>query len=193
MMDRSNELLSLLAKLVAPERRSDGVRTLAHFLGAEDLFLFIADPEVKELLPAPGFAQTLPGGRSWHEFLSHCEQGLHRGTLPWPRLDSPAPAIGIGCRAESAVILVGGNPSEKAVRDLALHLPLLAAALRGERAVAHCAAEARLAQKLAQQARELAIHLDQARHAAQEEIIARRIAEAEVRELNQTLERRVQD
>ncbi|HWP34243.1 MAG TPA: hypothetical protein VNM66_01470, partial [Thermodesulfobacteriota bacterium] len=54
----------LLAGLADPARRPAAVRALAAGLGAEELVVFVPDPELGVLLPAPGFPQTLPAAGS---------------------------------------------------------------------------------------------------------------------------------
>jgi signal transduction histidine kinase len=194
MTERQAAVLKLLTALISPEQRSAAAQELATLLGAEALIVFVKDSDVDALLPAPGFPQTLPNGREWQTFLRGGSSAtIHRGIVSWPDTESRQPALGVFAGCGAALVLIGGAPREDEASDLAHYLPLLCAALQGERAVAHCAAEARFAAQLAQQARELAVNLDQARRAAQDEIAARKRAEAEVRELNERLEQRVRE
>lgn len=194
MSHDSRETLELLGQLVDAAARPDAIRALTSHLGAEVILIFIRDPEVKVFLPAPGFPQTLPDGRAWQDFLVSCANGqLRRGSLTCPDRKPPRAAVGIGYRGEAAVVLLGGQPAEAEVRKLGEYLPLLYVALRGELAVALRAAEVQFAHQLARQASELTTAVDEARRAAQQELVARKRAEAEVRELNETLERRVEE
>ncbi len=71
-MARSRHPLSLISALTSPGERGQAARQLAESLGAEDLILFIRDPEIGVLLPAPGFQQTLPSGKIWRALLNDC-------------------------------------------------------------------------------------------------------------------------
>jgi signal transduction histidine kinase len=194
MTEGSENIVAILAKLIEPRERVAAAQQLAAALSAEASLVFIRDQEVDVLLPAPGFPQTLPDGRGWQSFLQHCvNEGVGCGAVSWPHAGSQTRAIGVCAGRDIALVLVGGEPTETSARQLRGYLPLVAGALRGESAAAHYGSQARLSQELAQQARELAGHLDRARRDAQEEVVARKRAEEEVRQLNQTLERRVQD
>ncbi len=194
MRERSATILGLLARLIEPGNRSQVADELAACLGVESLIIFIADPEIGLLLPAPGFPRTLPNGRAWQAFLNAAgETRVRRGSVSWPDALQQKPAVLISAGRDAAMVLIGGQPQEEEAHDIAIYLPLVAGALRGERAVELGAAESRFAAQLAQQARELAQNLDRARRAGHEEIVARKRAEAEARELNATLERRVHE
>lgn len=193
-MTERQAVLERLTGLISPEQRGASAEALATLLGAETLIVFVNDTIVDALLPAPGFTQTLPIGRLWQAFLrGGAGKSVHRGTVPWPTAKERKSALGIFSACGAALVLIGGDPREEEASEIVHYLPLLCAAFSGERAVAHCAAEARFAAQLAQQTRELALNLDQARRAAQDEIAARKRAEAEVRELNERLEQRVKE
>ncbi|HEU4792448.1 MAG TPA: hypothetical protein VFS96_02220, partial [Nitrolancea sp.] len=130
---RRNQLLTLVAKLRDPRERQVTARSLARHLGADDLMLFVPDPEIEVLLPAPGFPQTLPGGQAWRTFLAKsAADGCHSGEFPFPGSSTPISALGVAAGDGSILVLLGGNPNLDAVNDVCLILPLLAAALRGE-------------------------------------------------------------
>jgi hypothetical protein len=174
-----SEALGLLARLTDPSQRREAARALARHLGAADLIVFTRDPELDVLLPAPGFPQTLPQGRSWRAFLATCaEAGRHTGELPVPGGEGTAPALGIAARDGSVLILLGGAPHLDRVADVGLLLPLLAAAFREERAALTAAGQAHVAREAAAQASILAAALDTARrelqHALGEAEAARR-------------------
>ncbi len=57
-MSLNNSLAALVSKLAIPGERANSARDLAAYLGAEGLIVFIKDPEIEVLLPAPGFRQT---------------------------------------------------------------------------------------------------------------------------------------
>lgn len=194
MTERQAAVLKLLSGVIDSEQRTAAAQALATLLGAEAMIVFIHDPTIDAWLPGPGFLQTLPNGRVWQAFLRGAAgRSIHHGTVTWPDAEARKPALGIFSACGAALVLIGGQPQQEEASEITDYLPLLCAAFRGERAVNQCAAEARFAAQLAQQARELALNLDQARRAAQDELAARKRAEAKVRELNDRLEQRVRE
>lgn len=78
--------LKLFSKLITPETRQIGARELAETLKSKDLVIFDFDAEIKALLPAIGFPQTLWGTKHWRNFLAKCERdGWAAGELPCNR------------------------------------------------------------------------------------------------------------
>lgn len=154
----------LLGALTDPDQRLLTAQALAQHLGAETLLVFLYDAEVETYLPAPGFVQTLPSGRAWREFLQACaEQGYWVDQVPFPTANEHMPAVGM-CNAGGAVlVLLGGTPRREAVDELALLLPLLAAALVGERTAGNAQAQVTLLRRAATEAQTLAEGLDAAR------------------------------
>ncbi|HUS14423.1 MAG TPA: hypothetical protein VM536_05310, partial [Chloroflexia bacterium] len=133
--------------MTRPEGRWETARELAAYLGARDLLIFIPDPEVHTLLPAPGFPQTLPGGREWQAFLTRCAaEGAQHALLPFPSAGIRSPAVGVAEPYGSVLVLLGGAPHLAHARAAAAALPLLTAGLRGEQA-------AQIAQSHIEQAR----------------------------------------
>jgi signal transduction histidine kinase/ActR/RegA family two-component response regulator len=127
-------VLPFVADMADPERRAAAARTLAEHLGAKDLLIFALDEDVGALLPAPGFPQTLPGGREWREFVRRCAQeGRAQGELPYPEVATVLPASGIALRGGAVLVLLGGRPRAELVAQVVEALPLLAAAFRAER------------------------------------------------------------
>jgi signal transduction histidine kinase/CheY-like chemotaxis protein len=127
-------VLPLIADLSDPERRSAAGRRLAEHLGAQDLLIFAPDEAVGALLPAPGFPQTLPGGREWRAFVQRCEQqGRAEAELPYPDVATVMHATGIVLRGGGVLVLLGGGPRAELVAPTVETLPLLMAAFRAER------------------------------------------------------------
>jgi signal transduction histidine kinase len=140
---------------IAAQRQAAAQR-LAQQLGADALLVFAADREVDAWLPAPGFPQTLPRGHQWQAFLRACAAaGEHRGTLPYPDAASELPALGIAA-GDAVLVVLGGGPRGEALATVRALLPLLAAALQGERTAQVAAAQARIAQETAARAEALA-------------------------------------
>lgn len=164
-MSTHTQTLTFVAALADPAHRDRAVHALALHLGVEDLLLFITDPEIGILLPAPGFPQTLPQGRLWHTFLAEClKLGQHSGELPFPNATTIKRAIGFAVKeGSSAMVLLGGTTLSNEVTSVSKLLPLLEAAFRGERAVLTANAAANVAQQTAEQANTLANALDHVR------------------------------
>jgi signal transduction histidine kinase/ActR/RegA family two-component response regulator len=158
-----------MARLAEPGQRGEAARALATVLGAADLMIFVLDAEVGAMLPAPGFLQTLPEARRWRGFLGELAgRSVMAGTLPFPRAGEETAAVGLMAVDGSALVLLGGNPSEAtagAVRDV---LPVLAAAFRSERALVVAEGQAAVARQAAGQAKLLTASLENARHELQQ-------------------------
>lgn len=126
------ETLALVTDLADPVQRREAASALAHHLGAQNLIIFVRDPDLDVLLPAPGFPQTLPRGRIWRDFLRECRSANpHAGGLPFPDATTTASATGY---ASEGIVLVflGAKPRPAAVLEILPALRLLGAALRGE-------------------------------------------------------------
>jgi len=170
--------LALIAALAAPERRGEAARDLAQQLGAEELIIFVKDAEVDLLLPAPGFAQTLPHGHLWHAFLAACiERGQHTAHLPFPDEKTMRPATGLAS-GDAAIVLLGHGALSGEIDTVRLLLPLLKAAFSGEQATQTAQASAIVAQRAAREAQALAASLDGTRDMLQKAL-------TEVRQLEQ--------
>lgn len=163
------ELFELAALLKDPAGRAESARMLARRAGAEDLIIFILDPEIGVLLPAPGFRQTLPDARRWHAFLSTLRgQTQSSGRLPYPSAADETPALAVAGSDGSVLVLLGGEPVIEIAQALRVVLPVLAGALQGEQAVLAAGGHASVAREAAGQAKLLAGSLDNARAALQE-------------------------
>jgi signal transduction histidine kinase/ActR/RegA family two-component response regulator len=155
-------VLPFVADLADPERRAAAAKTLAEHVGAKDLLVFAPDEEVGALLPAPGFPQTLPGGREWREFVRRCAQeGRAQADLPYPDVATVLPASGIALRGGAVLVLLGGRPRAELVAQAVAALPLLAAAFRAERKAMAGAGHAAAAVASTRQSEELVARLTQ--------------------------------
>jgi hypothetical protein len=163
------KLLTLASALTDATRRAAAARELAAFVGAEDLIVFMRDREVGALLPAPGFPQTLPDSAAWRELLSTCvARGSASAVLQVPGFPEKAVVRAVADERAAVVALAGGNPAPDRAADLALLLPLIAAAFAGEITALAAEGHAAVARETAAQASLLATSLDQARRALQE-------------------------
>jgi signal transduction histidine kinase len=175
-------ILDLVAALGSRERRREAARALAAAVGAEDLLLFLADPALGVLLPAPGFPQTLPRAGAWRAFLAACTRAgaasTHRGGVPSLGPDPQVETVALGCAATdgSVLVLLGGTPSPEALDVPRRLLPLVAAAVQGELAARAADGQAALAREAATRAEAMARSLDQNRRELEEAL--RREAEA---------------
>ncbi|MFN2456114.1 MAG: ATP-binding protein [Pyrinomonadaceae bacterium] len=162
-MSRLTHPLSLIPALVSFDGRREAARRLAEQLDAEDLILFIQDPEINILLPAPGFLQTLPAAKTWRELLKNCTTEWTTADVPFPNAESLKRAAAIAGTDGSVLALIGGNPNLDEARAVVELLPLLAAAFRGERAMLIAEGQTRVARQAAEQSKALAQKLDAAR------------------------------
>jgi len=157
------ETLVLVSNLSNPLRRRDAAAALALHLGADDLIVFVKDPELNVLLPAPGFPQTLPGGRLWRDFLLACGPAdPHTGRLPFPDTKTTVSATGYASE-EIVIVLIGATTRREDVLDLMRALPLLAAALRGEMSMISARGHVDSARQAAEHAETATAALDGAR------------------------------
>jgi signal transduction histidine kinase/ActR/RegA family two-component response regulator len=164
------EFLELVGRLADPAARPAVARAVAARVGADDLIIFVRDGRVGGiLLPAPGFAQTLPGARRWRAFLAGLGPGAPAaGPLPPPGRRSDAPALGLLAADGSALVLLGGAPAAADVAATILPLvPALAAAFRGEQALLAAEGHAAVARDTAAQAAMLTAALEGTRKALQ--------------------------
>jgi signal transduction histidine kinase len=162
-------ILTLLARLTDRARRQEIARELAQQLGAENLIIFINDPELDVLLPAPGFPQTLRAGRQWRAFIAGCEQDAPQTTeLPCPYSGRLQPVMGIAATDGCILVLLGGSPSTADMAQVQVLLPLLGAAFSGEQALLTAAGHAAMARATATRANTLAESLDSARRELQQ-------------------------
>jgi signal transduction histidine kinase/ActR/RegA family two-component response regulator len=172
-------LFGLVGQLAGLNGRAATARALASRAAADDLIIFVRDQELGILLPAAGFPQTLPDARRWRTFLSDLEQKSPLvGFLPFPDRQTEVAALGVLGADKSALVLVGGNPLLEVASAIALVLPALAAAFRGEQALAVAEGHATVARETAGQAKLLTASLESARQALQEALAKAEAANA---------------
>lgn len=125
-------VLDLIARLYDAASRLDAARKLAEYFGSDNLVIFINDPDIGLMLPAPGFIQTLQNGPLWKSFLLGCEGDYCRGKVPYPQRESMTSATGITAPDGSIAVLIGGYPEEDQMTPLKALLPLLTTLLKQE-------------------------------------------------------------
>ena len=149
--------LNSLGGLYNKGNRFDAASRLAKYFGCSHLIIFIQDPEIHQLLPAPGFPQTLPDGLVWNNFLMECvTKGFHSGTLPFPDNKQRHSASGICGLDNSVVIVLGGAPAEDELLPLKEILPVFTELFRLEQSAITSEIRVALAQKSAEKAENLA-------------------------------------
>ena len=169
--------------------RAVATAELATRLGGSGLLVFLRDDEVRLLLPAPGFPQTLPDARAWRRFVQACAESDEplTGRLVAPGTEAAEPVIGLSGGPDVVAVVLGADR----VSDEATHfqslLPLLGAALRGERAAAHADAQARAARQAAAHAEALATTLDRTRAELQRAFVSAEQARAHLEDANDQL------
>lgn len=166
-------VLPLLDRLTRVEERAAAANELARTLGARAALFLVRDPEVEVLLPAPGFAPTLPGGAAWRALLARCAApGPCSGEVPYPAGGPPTPVAGWVSPDGTAFLFLGGTP---ALLELSwLPWTWLGAALQAEQVALSAAGDAASAKDAAREARALTIALDRARGELQQSLRVQR-------------------
>jgi signal transduction histidine kinase/ActR/RegA family two-component response regulator len=158
---------NLLLPLAQGQRRAEAARELATALGGTGLLLYVRDPVIDVMLPAPGMPKTQGGGPAWREFLLRC---LREARLT-AAVDLPAGqmvAAQAVVRDGAALIVLGGPVATELLDAIEQELPMLAALLLTEQALHIEQADAAEARQAAAQARDLTQALDRSRAAAAE-------------------------
>ncbi|MEO6879230.1 MAG: histidine kinase dimerization/phospho-acceptor domain-containing protein, partial [Gemmatimonadaceae bacterium] len=159
-----DELIGLITALACADDRSNAAAALARALGGDTVLIFVRDPDVDVLLPAPGFPQTLPAARSWRALLSAC---VANGECSSASIDVP----GLGARAVFGVsggpdivfVVAGTNQRPDRFVEIRPLLPLLARLLSWQREAMLAGVRESLAQQAAVHADALAQTLDRVR------------------------------
>jgi signal transduction histidine kinase/CheY-like chemotaxis protein len=165
--------LRLVSRLALPGERRNTARAIAHALGAEDLIIFVRDPALGLLLPAPGFQQTLPRGPEWRQFLDGCDsQSANDGVLPSLSPDKPPQRVVALPEEDGALALfIGGSDLGPSAQTFILLMPLVAAVFRREREAQIAQNNAHGARAAAEKAELLAATTDRARAALRDALL----------------------
>jgi signal transduction histidine kinase/CheY-like chemotaxis protein len=154
--------------MAEPERRAASARTLAREFGAEDLIIFVRDEAIGRSLPAPGFPQTLRGGRAWQTLVDRAITDGSASFTAADRMQQPASAVGL---ADGTVAVLLGLPEPAQLTELRTLLPLLGALFRAESLSRNAEADSILARQAAAQSKELAAKLDVTRAELQRAVV----------------------
>lgn len=183
-------LIRLLVDLLEPARRHAAIAEIADLLAVDTFVVFVPDAEIGKLLAAPGFPQTFPDRKVWFDFIGASKtREAHRGSLPWPEHNILVPAVGMKVGEGSVMIVLGGRPDAEQVKELGDLIQLIVPGLACERTVATVGVQLQLAHQATRESSALAASLDEARRAAQEEVAARKKAEADLRNARDELAR----
>ncbi|MDQ3281011.1 MAG: ATP-binding protein [Acidobacteriota bacterium] len=158
--DTLQAILRHIVLLAEPETRAGAARAIAPLLGADDLIVFIRDPEVGRSLPALGFPQTLRDARSWRQLVDAAiTHGSAEGTITTAE-GQRVRARAAGSR-DGTVLVLAGSTEESVDLDIAQSvLPLAGAFFRVEVEARRTKTEAVLARQSATESAELAAKLD---------------------------------
>jgi signal transduction histidine kinase len=151
------KVLGLLAELTDPDRRRSASVALAQYLEAEDLILFVADPNTGTHIPGTGFPEILPESQAWQSFVKACvRDGEQQGELFRPEDGTPIQALGFRLTDGSVLVLLGGSPNVSEVRYCCLLLLFVTELLRREYAFQMLSLEVSIARAMADQMKALA-------------------------------------
>jgi len=156
------ETVRLAVALADVGNRFLAAQRLAEHAGADVLLMLVEDKAVNALVPSIGFP-TLPGGSGWRALLAASRQpGVHEGSVAFPTAHASLPALAY---AHSGIVLVflGGLINRLVINELAIVMPMLAAALLAEQAAVAAQGEQRVALNNTREAEALAVALDAAR------------------------------
>ena len=175
----------LLSRFANPAHRKAAAVDLAAQVGADSFLIFLKDSETGSFRPAPGFEQSLPGGKLWRNFLQQAAR-LEEASAPvhFPNAETEVSALSKSC-GDAIIVFVG-----KKLRDeikwegIEDGLPLLIALLKTEAEILLSKAREAAATDSALHASHLAQALEKARKESSS-------ASLKLRELNLTLEQRV--
>ncbi|KQY88294.1 ATP-binding protein [Pelomonas sp. Root1444] len=159
-------LRPLIDALAREAGRDRAAQALAKAVGAAHLLLFVRDPALNVMLPAPGMPKTLVAGPSWRELLqrlAHEADVTDEVEVLGDRWAVRAVTLD-GC----AFVLLGELRAPDFPMQLQEALPLLTEVLHAQQGLRIGVAEAAEARQAAMRAHQLAAALDAARAAAAE-------------------------
>ncbi|MGI4767942.1 MAG: ATP-binding protein [Janthinobacterium lividum] len=191
----SEDVRALFDTMADPAGRATAAAGLARLCGAEVVLLLARDREVGTLHPAPGLAQTLPGGPTWRTMLARCGRGgTLSGEVAYPdRRTLKRFAARVGEGGTAVLVAIGDGIDEDALPDLGpgTGFPLLAALLDAEAGTVAARGRAANADAAQAQASALAEALDGTRAELVEAFSTAEELNRALTGLNATLEDRV--
>ncbi|MBA3460862.1 MAG: response regulator [Deltaproteobacteria bacterium] len=165
-----DDLVTLLAHVGALGDRRSALTRIAEQCGGRGAYVFVPHPDMEgKLLPATGFACTLPSSRGWRDLLDRCRNpGTFRGPVAFPTATETAPAVAYAYPGV-VIVLVGREDDCSELHEALDRLsPLLTALLRAERDTLVARGDLAVAKQQAERSDALARALDLARNEAQQ-------------------------
>jgi signal transduction histidine kinase/ActR/RegA family two-component response regulator len=159
----NEDFLRCVAEMAEPDRRADAARLLAAQVDADDLTVFVRDPDIGQSLPAPGFPQTLQGGREWRNLVEDAVRDGSADAAVKSADGQPTRARAIALPDGTVLAFLGMSDPIIDVPRVRILLPLLGALFRSELATRRAEAESALARKAAADAVELTGKLETTR------------------------------
>lgn len=162
-------LVDIILKLAEIKDRKDCIDQLAGMLGIENLIIFLKDPEIQKLLPAPGFLQTLP---SFSELQKVAIKALNKPYSEKISIEGNCFIVsGYPITADSALVIIGGPPDNIKIEELKKLLPLLVKILSLEQKLKANESLVQVVESEASKNKRLANILDQTRQKLQDALI----------------------
>jgi signal transduction histidine kinase len=163
------EILRLIAALAAVEGRPEATRALVERIGARALYVLVPHPDVPDrLIPAPGFASTVPGGTGWRELMARSQQLATRSLdVAWPGSADEARAVAYTYKDIVFVVVGHDEPRDDLANAFETVAPLVAAMLTRERELFVLRGELAIAHETTQRANALATAVEYARAEAE--------------------------
>lgn len=160
-----HDVTRLLVRLANAVVRGPSARELACYVGATSALVFIRDPDLDVLIPAPGFPKTVPGGPEWRDLLRRSlVPGIHFGEVPSAVAQEGATTqeLAVACVSDdgTALVLLGCEHAGPRVAALRRALPILTPTLRAEQRACQLAGELVVASDAAVEARAMSDALD---------------------------------
>lgn len=116
-------IIDTILKLGESKDRKKYIRQLSKILGIDDLIIFIKDPEINKMLPAPGFQQTLHCGTQLQQVV---EASLRAPFSTHLNTQGKSVTInGYPITVDSVIVLIGEIKDAGMLEQLQKFLPLL--------------------------------------------------------------------
>lgn len=193
-MEQLADIMIAVGKMTIATKRQAVAQDLARMVGAADLVIFIADPSIDAMIPAPGFPQTLPKALQWHDLIEGAVGGTSAvATLAYPTHEHSTSALAQAISQQGVVVFLGGEPISCNVAILCSCLVTSVALFVSEQRVNNSLAITQLARNSAAQLREQAAAVEEARRAAHNSLIELQKAEVAREQQARELERSNRD
>jgi signal transduction histidine kinase len=175
----------LISGVADSKTRNQSADALANYLDCSHLLIFIRDPEIDLLLPAPGFPQTMHLDQRWFDFFQETqEHGVYHGSLFYPDKEKAVAVTGVAHGNEAVGVLLNGTPDQYKLQDFIDLFPLLSRLLIQEQHVLTAETKAFFAEKAALKAEHLTRTIDGMRHLLKEALLKQEQDKQEIEELS---------